>query len=257
MPLRSMSTGSATLMEVDVPQSPKHWTAAAQAAIALRSLSARLSLGAALRIVGPAMIPKRSISICETRVRKKSALTLLLSTNAMRLPLRSESGRADGTVGCSLVTSGSRRCCTAGSSMLFMFSTLQRNPAAKRRQWSVPIGSLFRRKLASPARVGACGRSACKKVYPDIRYYTNDKDTFHDGPRFRRPTGEGGMARFELMVPRWLRCGAAAVSLLAAVAAISPTTARAQGAAAVDNRSGTVRIYVSLSTSAMTRLVAA
>jgi iron(III) transport system substrate-binding protein len=44
---------------------------------------------------------------------------------------------------------------------------------------------------------------------------------------------------------------------LALLAVISTTAARAQDAAPVDPRSGTVRIYVSLATSAMTRLVAA
>ncbi len=53
---------------------------------------------------------------------------------------------------------------------------------------------------------------------------------------------------------RWLARAGAGLALLAAVAA---TPALAQDAAAVDNRSGTVRIYVSLATSAMTRLVAA
>ena len=52
---------------------------------------------------------------------------------------------------------------------------------------------------------------------------------------------------------RLSRSGAA----LAVLAALTATPAPAQDAAAVDNRSGTVRIYVSLATSAMTRLVAA
>ena len=55
-------------------------------------------------------------------------------------------------------------------------------------------------------------------------------------------------------VSRWLSRSGAALAVLAAVTA---TPAPAQDAAAVDNRSGTVRIYVSLATSAMTRLVAA
>ncbi len=55
-------------------------------------------------------------------------------------------------------------------------------------------------------------------------------------------------------ISRWLsRTGVA----LAVLAAVTATPAPAQDAAAVDNRSGTVRIYVSLATSAMTKLVAA
>jgi iron(III) transport system substrate-binding protein len=54
--------------------------------------------------------------------------------------------------------------------------------------------------------------------------------------------------------PRWLLRTGAGIALLAALAA---TPAVAQDAATVDPRSGTVRIYVSLATSAMTRLVAA
>jgi iron(III) transport system substrate-binding protein len=52
---------------------------------------------------------------------------------------------------------------------------------------------------------------------------------------------------------RLIRTGAG----LAVLAALAATPAPAQEATAVDNRSGTVRIYVSLATSAMTRLVAA
>lgn len=55
-------------------------------------------------------------------------------------------------------------------------------------------------------------------------------------------------------ISRWLARAGAGLALLVAVAS---TPALAQDAAAVDNRSGTVRIYVSLATSAMTRLVAA
>jgi len=55
-------------------------------------------------------------------------------------------------------------------------------------------------------------------------------------------------------IPRWLLCTGAALALLAVVAA---TPAPAQDAAPVDHRSGSVRIYVSLATSAITRLVAA
>jgi iron(III) transport system substrate-binding protein len=55
-------------------------------------------------------------------------------------------------------------------------------------------------------------------------------------------------------IPRPLiRAGAGLMGL----AAMASTPAPAQEATAVDNRSGTVRIYVSLATSAMTRLVAA
>jgi iron(III) transport system substrate-binding protein len=54
-------------------------------------------------------------------------------------------------------------------------------------------------------------------------------------------------------ISRWLsRTGVA----LAVLAAVTATPAPAQDAATVDNRSGTVRIYVSLATSAMTKLVA-
>ena len=56
------------------------------------------------------------------------------------------------------------------------------------------------------------------------------------------------------LTSRWLARAGVGLALLATVAA---TPALAQDAAAVDNRSGTVRIYVSLATSAMTRLVAA
>ncbi len=55
-------------------------------------------------------------------------------------------------------------------------------------------------------------------------------------------------------ISRRLSGAGLALALLATVAA---TPARAQDASAPDNRSGTVRIYVSLATSAMTRLVAA
>jgi iron(III) transport system substrate-binding protein len=55
-------------------------------------------------------------------------------------------------------------------------------------------------------------------------------------------------------IPRWLIRAGAGLTVLAAMAS---TPAPAQEATAVDNRSGTVRIYVSLATSAMTRLVAA
>jgi iron(III) transport system substrate-binding protein len=66
---------------------------------------------------------------------------------------------------------------------------------------------------------------------------------------------EEGMVRLGYALTlRWLARAGAGLALLAAVAA---TPALAQDAAAVDNRSGTVRIYVSLATSAMTRLVAA
>jgi iron(III) transport system substrate-binding protein len=55
-------------------------------------------------------------------------------------------------------------------------------------------------------------------------------------------------------IPRPLIRAGAGLMVLAAMAS---TPAPAQEATAVDNRSGTVRIYVSLATSAMTRLVAA
>jgi iron(III) transport system substrate-binding protein len=55
-------------------------------------------------------------------------------------------------------------------------------------------------------------------------------------------------------IPRALIRAGAGLTVLAALAA---TPAPAQDASAIDNRSGTVRIYVSLATSAMTRLVAA
>ena len=50
-----------------------------------------------------------------------------------------------------------------------------------------------------------------------------------------------------------LRCLVRAGLGLALLAAVAPAVA--QDAAPVDNRAGTVRIYVSLATSAMTRLV--
>jgi iron(III) transport system substrate-binding protein len=55
-------------------------------------------------------------------------------------------------------------------------------------------------------------------------------------------------------IPRALIRAGAGLTVLATLAA---TPAAAQDASAIDNRSGTVRIYVSLATSAMTRLVAA
>ncbi|HEY4403591.1 MAG TPA: extracellular solute-binding protein [Xanthobacteraceae bacterium] len=55
-------------------------------------------------------------------------------------------------------------------------------------------------------------------------------------------------------IPRPLIRASAGLTVLAMLAA---TPAQAQDATAVDNRSGTVRIYVSLATSAMSRLVAA
>jgi iron(III) transport system substrate-binding protein len=58
-------------------------------------------------------------------------------------------------------------------------------------------------------------------------------------------------------VSPWLVRAGAGLALLAAVAAVASTPARAQDMAPVDNRAGTVRIYVSLATSAMTRLVTA
>jgi iron(III) transport system substrate-binding protein len=66
------------------------------------------------------------------------------------------------------------------------------------------------------------------------------------------------MARFgfALVPPRLMRAGAG-LYFVAAVTAATPTPVSAQNLSPVDNRSGTVRIYVSLATSAMTRLVAA
>jgi iron(III) transport system substrate-binding protein len=58
-------------------------------------------------------------------------------------------------------------------------------------------------------------------------------------------------------IPRRLVRTGAGLAVLAVVAAVAAPPARAQDATAADNRSGTVRIYVSLATSAMTRLVAA
>src|SRR5258708_24080680 len=55
-------------------------------------------------------------------------------------------------------------------------------------------------------------------------------------------------------IPRRLIRAGAGLTVLAVLAA---TPAPAQDAAAVDNRSGTVRLYVSLATSAMTPPVAA
>jgi iron(III) transport system substrate-binding protein len=66
------------------------------------------------------------------------------------------------------------------------------------------------------------------------------------------------MARsgFALVSP-WLMRAAAGLYALAAVGAVTSVPVSAQDLSPVDNRSGTVRIYVSLATSAMTRLVAA
>jgi len=66
------------------------------------------------------------------------------------------------------------------------------------------------------------------------------------------------MARsgFALVSP-WLMRAAAGLYALAAVGAVTSAPVSAQDLSPVDNRSGTVRIYVSLATSAMTRLVAA
>jgi iron(III) transport system substrate-binding protein len=64
------------------------------------------------------------------------------------------------------------------------------------------------------------------------------------------------MALFGYAFAGWLSRTGMALAVLAAVAA-TPTPALAQDTTAVDNRSGTVRIYVSLATSAMTKLVAA
>jgi iron(III) transport system substrate-binding protein len=58
-------------------------------------------------------------------------------------------------------------------------------------------------------------------------------------------------------IPRRLIRAGAGLATLAVLAAVGLPPARAQDATVVDNRTGSVRIYVSLATSAMTRLVAA
>src|ERR1700676_1734218 len=70
-------------------------------------------------------------------------------------------------------------------------------------------------------------------------------------------SGTESMASFATtFVCRPLLRSAAGLALLAVVAA-SPSRAQSQDAGPVDPRTGSVRIYVSLATSAMTRLVAA
>jgi hypothetical protein len=66
---------------------------------------------------------------------------------------------------------------------------------------------------------------------------------------------ENSMAPFAF-AGTWLRSRCAGLALaMAAILVTSPVVAQAAGT--IDPRSGTVRIYVSLATSAMTRLVAA
>ena len=119
MPRRSISTASATLIEVEVPQSPKHCTTAAQCGDRAQILLRQAILGGGLADDGPGHDAEAvDQHVAQTRDRKRSALTLLLSTKAMRWPAIPDSGRAAGTVGCSVVTTGSRTGFTGGSSML-------------------------------------------------------------------------------------------------------------------------------------------
>ncbi len=53
MPRRSISTASATLIDVEVPQSPKHCTTASHCARLAKSLSDSRSFGASFRMTGP------------------------------------------------------------------------------------------------------------------------------------------------------------------------------------------------------------
>src|SRR5229473_3546140 len=98
-PRRSSSTASATLTEVDVPQSPKHCTTASHSASSASSPSPRWSLGAFLRTTGPMTAPNRPASSPVRRDRKRSALSLLLSTKPRRLPPSPASPAAAGIGG--------------------------------------------------------------------------------------------------------------------------------------------------------------
>src|SRR5215472_9096796 len=95
------------------------------------------------------------------------------------------------------------------------------------------------------------GQALRLKVYRDMRYYTKSPKGLAPRPRHAEksmaPIAHAGTRR------RLRRTGLALA--IAAILAASPVLA--QDAGAVDPRPGTVRIYVSLATSAMTRLVAA
>jgi len=56
MPRRSISTASATLIDVEVPQSPKHCTTASHSARWAKSPADNRSFGGAFRTTGPARI---------------------------------------------------------------------------------------------------------------------------------------------------------------------------------------------------------
>src|SRR5262249_34248085 len=107
IPRRSSSTASATLTEVEVPQSPKHCTTASHLASSAIFASPRKSFGANFGRTGPTTTPNRPDTAAAMRDRKRCALSLLLSTKPRRLLARSPSRGAGGMGEASSATVGS------------------------------------------------------------------------------------------------------------------------------------------------------
>ena len=85
IPRRSISTASATLIEVEVPQSPKHCTTASHCARLAKSPSDSRSFGAALRMTGPGSTAKRSASCAATPLNEKIGVALAVVDEAKPL----------------------------------------------------------------------------------------------------------------------------------------------------------------------------
>src|ERR1700758_510812 len=116
-------------------------------------------------MTGPTTTPNRPASSAAMRDRKRSALSLLLSTKPRRLLARSPSRGAGGTGGDSSAT--------VGSSANRMFSApdqavgyywIQYNPNEERPQRPLPGGELRRRRrqrrvghLLTPVAAAVCG----------------------------------------------------------------------------------------------------